>query len=268
MSELQLNIIAIKLQSIKVRIKFFAKYLKHMRLDHNDFFKYFLGRASPKLHFLAEIKGSSNFNLLKIIDISNSQLFQDIFVINELNYMRNGFYVEFGAMNGISGSNTYILEKKFNWTGILCEPSVKYKNSLIENRPDNFIETSCIYSESDTKLLFNDTKADGLSTLDLFSTSDNWDRTIGEKYYVNSISLNDLLEKYNAPSKINYMSIDTEGSEYEILRKLNFDKYTFDVITVEHNFTPARKKIHDLLVSNGYKSKYTSVSSYDDWYVK
>ena len=44
--------------------------------------------------------------------------------------MRNEFYVEFGAMDGISGSNTYILEKEFNWTGILCEPSIKYKNSL------------------------------------------------------------------------------------------------------------------------------------------
>ena len=69
-------------------------------------------------------------------------------------------------MNGISGSKRSLLEKKFNWTGILCAPSVKYKNSLIENRLNNFIETSCIYSESDTELLFNDTKADGLSTLD------------------------------------------------------------------------------------------------------
>ena len=265
---MQPNIIAIKLQSIKVRIKFFAKFLKHIRLNYNDFFKYFFGRASPKLHFLAEIKSSSNLNLLKIINTSNSQLFQDIFVINELNYMRNGFYVEFGAMDGISGSNTYILEKEFNWTGILCEPSIKYKNSLIENRPNNYIETSCVYSKSDIKLLFNDTKADGLSTLDSFSTSDNWDRTIGEKYYVNSISLNDLFKKYQAPSKINYMSIDTEGSEYEILKKLDFTKYTFEVITVEHNFTPAREKLHDLLVSNGYKRKYASVSSFDDWYAK
>ena len=47
----------------------------------------------------------------------------------------------------------------------------------------------------------------------------------GKKYRIKTISLEDLLLKYNAPVVIDYLSMDTEGSEYEILSAFNFDKY-------------------------------------------
>ena len=57
--------------------------------------------------------------LLKI----NSQLRQDLFVLNELDFKENGYFVEFGATDGIKLSNSYLLEKSFNWNGILAEPA-------------------------------------------------------------------------------------------------------------------------------------------------
>ena len=62
-------------------------------------------------------------------------------------------------------------------------------------------------------------------------------------YQVNTISPNDPLIKYNAPKKIDYLTIDTQGSEFDILNTLNFDEYSFQVITCEHNYTSNHEKI-------------------------
>ena len=85
---------------------------------------------------------------------------------------------------------------------------------------------------------------------------------------VETISLVDLLKKYNAPKHIDYLSIDTEGSEFDILENFDFNTYSFSVITCEHNYTPMRDKIYDLLTSKGYERKLTEVSRWDDWYIK
>jgi hypothetical protein len=89
-----------------------------------------------------------------------------------------------------------------------------------------------------------------------------------QTYHVPSISLEDLLLSNNAPYHIDYLSIDTESSEYEILNAFDFSKYHNEVITCEHNFTKSRKKIYNLLVNNGYKRVYEGISQFDDWYVK
>ncbi|MBK7635080.1 MAG: FkbM family methyltransferase [Saprospiraceae bacterium] len=59
---------------------------------------------------------------------------------------------------------------------------------------------------------------------------------------------------------IDYLSIDTEGSEYDILSSFNFDRYTFGIITVEHNYTAYRDRIKDLLESKGYRRVLTNLS--------
>ena len=87
------------------------------------------------------------------------------------------------------------------------------------------------------------------------------------EYSVNTISLNDLLEKNNSPKVIDYLSIDTEGSEFEILNSFDFSKYEIKIITVEHNYTQSREKIFNLLSINGYNRVLTDVSAYDDWYL-
>lgn len=80
--------------------------------------------------------------------------------------------------------------------------------------------------------------------------------------------MNDLLIKHKAPKYIDYLSIDVEGSEYEILNAFDFNLYSIGVITVEHNFSAQREKIFTLLTSKGYKRKYENLSYWDDWYVK
>ena len=58
----------------------------------------------------------------------------------------------------------------------------------------------------------------------------------GIRVGVPAITLLQLLNKHNAPVVVDYLSIDTEGAEWEILRDFDFSKYTFLTITVEHNY--------------------------------
>ena len=82
---------------------------------------------------------------------------------------------------------------------------------------------------------------------------------------VKTITLLDILNKASAPSFIEYMSLDTEGTEFEILKNFDFEKYTFGLIDVEHNYLePRRTMIRDLLVSNGYI--YLGENKWDDMY--
>lgn len=127
----------------------------------------------------------------------------------------------------------------------------------------------CVWKDSNSILTFNETDAPELSTVDIYSDKDGHkeSRQSGRKYQVKTISLNDLLRKYNAPKHIDYLSIDTEGSEFEILKSLDFEEYSFGVITCEHNFMQERDEIYSLLTQKGYKRLFKNISRWDDWYV-
>ncbi len=71
-----------------------------------------------------------------------------------------------------------------------------------------------------------------------------------------------------APAVVDYLSIDTEGSEFEILDAFDFRQRQFRVITCEHNHGPQRQRIYELLTRQGYVGRYEMYSGPDDWYVK
>ena len=74
------------------------------------------------------------------------------------------------------------------------------------------------------------------------------------------------MDFHNAPSKIDFISIDTEGSEYEILSGFDFFKFevVFFAIETSHN----ESKIKDLMLQNGYSQIYRSASGWDRWFIK
>lgn len=199
-----------------------------------------------------------------------SQLGQEIFALIESDFKRNGYFVEFGATNGLELSNTHLLEKEFGWTGILAEPAKTWHEELHKNRSCN-IETQCVWSKSGEILSFHESDSAVLSTVDSLRTmadANRDHRLAGKQYDVQTISLEDLLKKYAAPKIIDYLSIDTEGSEYEILSNFNFDAYDIRAITCENNYMPDREEIFRLLTSKGFFRVHTSKSKWDDWYTK
>jgi FkbM family methyltransferase len=206
----------------------------------------------------------------KDVILSNfrSQFGQDIFALSLLGPNSPGFFVEFGATNGIDLSNTYLLESHFGWRGILCEPASVWHRQLKKNRIA-IIDSRCVFSESGLSLTFLETGSPELSTINGFGESDEHAKTrlANRSYQVETVSLMDLLKQHNAPTHIDFLSIDTEGSELEILSTFDFSQYTFGGICIEHNFTPNRPKIKRLLDSKGYLQVHPGISEYDDWFV-
>ncbi|MEJ6401813.1 FkbM family methyltransferase [Yoonia sp. 2307UL14-13] len=200
---------------------------------------------------------------------SYAQYRQDIFALIITRFKTGGYFVDFGATDGIGSSNSYVLEKDYGWTGILAEPARVWHDDLRKNRSAH-IETDCVWSETGKTLKFSETKDPYLSTLASFRQSDEHRRARAKPitYDVTTISLMDLLRKYDAPRQIDYLSIDTEGSEFDILRHFDFDAYDISVITCEHNYTKSREDIRQLLESSGYRRAFHAISRYDDWYVK
>lgn len=148
----------------------------------------------------------------------------------------------------------------------MAEPAKIWHYALLSNRT-TAIETDCVWRETGETLLFNEVSNEkhigALSTQESFTNVDNHARvrsTASMTYNVKTISLSDMLKKHNAPREIDYLSIDTEGSEFQILNSFNFDKYDIKIITCGHNYTPVREKIHSLLTRNGYDRKYSEFS--------
>lgn len=223
--------------------------------------------SQEDLNYLAHQKLELNY-LLRFSSQSKSQLSQDVFVLSETGFKRGGYFVEFGGTDGVKFSNSHLLEKEFGWSGIVAEPAKVWAEDLVKNR-NCHIEFDCVWSKTGETLEFNEVGAAELSTIDSFSDNDEHAkaREVGSKYQVSTISLVDLLRKYDAPKEIDYLSIDTEGSEYEILSAFDFNEYKIKIITCEHNYTPMREKIFELLSSKGYARRYPYMSLLDDWYV-
>lgn len=219
---------------------------------------------------IREVPKDFQDDFVQEVGYSRSQLMQDLFVLTEVGLRRRqGFFVEFGASDGISLSNTWLLEKRMGWKGILAEPARCWHESLTRNRTCA-IDTDCVWSRSGEQLDFDEVSVGEFSTLSRFSKSDGHAEARVDKtsYQVPTVSLNDLLRRHGAPAEPDYLSIDTEGSEFSILKELDFARFNFKVITCEHNYTPMREQIRQLLEQAGYRRKHVELSRFDDWYVR
>jgi FkbM family methyltransferase len=201
---------------------------------------------------------------------SRAQMLQDLYVTYKLGESGGRFFVEFGATDGVLLNNTYRLEKDLGWTGILAEPMPTWHAKLRANRGAK-IDFRCVWAKSGEKLEFlAANRYPELSSLtayaegDLHAASRHVDSEI---LLVHTVSLNDLLREHGAPQSIDYLSVDTEGSELDILNAFDFDAFRVRVITVEHNFkTEVRESIWRLLQANGFVREFDLFSKADDWY--
>ena len=199
---------------------------------------------------------------------SRAQLQQDFFVLQEVGVKRHGFFVEVGACDGLLFSNTVLLEKDLGWNGILVEPAKVFWEGLNENRTCS-LDSRCVWKFSGKTIDFIETTEPELSTVAAFLELDGAARKEAARYPVETVSLNDLLSQHSAPNRIDYISLDTEGSEYVILSSFDFDKYDVKIFTVEHNYTSNRERVYEIMTSNGYQRKHhDSYSRWDDWYSK
>ena len=87
--------------------------------------------------------------------MSKSQLGQELEVIKFYNNKERGFFIEIGASDGLELSNTYLLETKYKWKGICCEPIPKKFEKLVKNRPNSICYKEAVYNQSGLILAFD-----------------------------------------------------------------------------------------------------------------
>jgi FkbM family methyltransferase len=216
----------------------------------------------------SELSDPAKVKFCKILPQSYSQLNQDVLALIINGMTQNNYFVEFGAAGGKVGSNTFLLESKYSWRGIVAEPARSYKPELEETRKCD-IDFRCVYSHSGLFLEFLECKTSMLSTISGYEKSDTLadDRKVKSAYSVETVSLLDLLDQYKAPGTIGYISIDTEGSEFTILENFDFGRYTFNFMSIEHNSPEQDHRLEQLLEPLGYIRILRDLSQFDSWYV-
>jgi FkbM family methyltransferase len=181
---------------------------------------------------------------------------------------KNGFYVDVGAHDGISLNNTLYFEKNNNWSGINIEPIKEVFDKLVINRPNN-INLNCAVCNNDgeTDFLCNRGYTEMLSGI-----KDNFDirhlqrleienkdnGSITEVIKVETKKLETILDE-NDISHINYLSIDVEGAEFEVIKSINFDKVFIDVIGFENNYPDVSVPIVEYLHNKGFIIIHTTI---------
>jgi hypothetical protein len=190
---------------------------------------------------------------------SNSpRVCNDLFVLQQLSSRRDGYFVEAGALDGIHGSNTWLLERDYGWCGICVEPDSGLFSELVNNRT-SFCVKACLYSDRREVTFVEGVRGWGGIEPHLFpQTHEHWKR--GRRTVLETTTLAEVLDEHRAPSVIDYLSLDTEGTEHIILKTFPFDRYTFRVVTIEGN------RCNDLLAANGYRmveNPFTAEETYE-----
>jgi hypothetical protein len=173
---------------------------------------------------------------------------QDKFVLNVLKGKKNGYFLEIGSNDPIKYNNSYLLESKYDWKGIMVEIDSRFLSSYKEHRPNSIH-------------IIND---------------------------ATQVDYKKVFEENNAPLSFDYLQIDLEvnnGSTLMTLQKLDneiFDTYKFATVTFEHdiyhtNFANTRLESRNIFKKRGYICVFEDINNqgdgplcpypYEDWYV-
>lgn len=207
-----------------------------------------------------EIAFQSAFSALHRHPKSYSQLGADLVAYALHNGKKDGFYVDIGAHNGVEISNTLLFEN-LGWEGFCVEANPKTFEALRKNRKCDCYNLA-VFSKNVGALKMATTSASALDSLEVNLTENHRKRMQYEGgrdeklrfVEVQSASFGEIMAHYPRVTHIDFMSLDIEGGELEVLKGIDFEKYTFSLMAIEHNgVKSAIDGITALLESKGYK---------------
>lgn len=173
-----------------------------------------------------------------------SQAGQDFWVYGEVfNEMKNGYFVDIGAHDGIYLNNTYVLERRYGWRGLCVEANPAGFALLKKNR-----RAVCVNVCLDAKEGFVDFAQRGLMGGIIGPDTFNKDGEACGVVRAKTQTLNHLFKEMTVPREIDYLSMDIEGAEESVLKEFNFKDYTFKCVTIEH----PPDTLKEIFTGNGY----------------
>ncbi|XP_013390110.1 uncharacterized protein LOC106158598 [Lingula anatina] len=171
-------------------------------------------------------------NLTDTSKIHYSQWGQSQIVDAILRGRRGGFYVECGAWDGETNSNSLFFEKSRNWTGLLVEPDPLNFEKLSRKHRNAYLSPTCITARP-TKVDFQFSKTSDAGSINPLTKK----KVIGKNRML-CLPIASLLLSIGQ-THVDYFSLDVESIELEILREFPWDKITVDVWTIEvHRYLP------------------------------
>jgi FkbM family methyltransferase len=195
-----------------------------------------------------------------------SQAGQDRWICSmfEPNNSSPGYFLDIGAYDGMNASNSFLLEQ-LGWNGICVEPNVEEFNKL--NQIRNCFKYNVAVTNYDGYCLFEGEGQGGAIVND-----------INKQNNVKCLTVETILRETNAPKIIEYMSVDVEGAEMEVLEKTPFGEYEIVAMTVEHNAyangPELKNKIYNFLTPIGYTCVHEATAphfgqnvNFESWYM-
>ena len=168
------------------------------------------------------------------------------------------YFVDLAANDPISDSNTVVLEKVMNWTGLCIEANPSYVSKLKQKRNCKVVQAA-VSNTNDKNVVF--VKNHVLGGI-LSSEFDNVEINNKETFKTTTRRLEDILVEANVPSKIGYLSLDVEGAEEAALpANFPFDRYVFSLITIER----PPPLLNTRLFANGYL--FVRNHNFDTFYI-
>ncbi len=208
----------------------------------------------------------------KLKYFSQSQCKQDYFVDQILGGKTEGVFLDIGAYDGVTFSNSYFFEKSRNWQGLCIEPLPSMFKELKKNRGcpclngavtevDEIVEFTEVYEGHAMLSGVSKYRSDQHKK----RTSEDISRDGGKikAIQVQGYSPKTIFEKYDL-KKIDYLSLDIEGGEYEVLKSIDFKTVDITCLTVENN--PGNKRTTPLMRKAGYH--LVGMLGCDNFYIK
>jgi hypothetical protein len=206
---------------------------------------------------------------------SYAQLQQDLFVLWRSKGKQGGTFVEFGASNGVTNSNSLMLERDYGWGGLLIEALPWHRRDIVRARPDAELVIGAVdptYPAAPKSLEIM-ASAGHLSSLVGFAENDEHAtrrKQTGAKIKVPAINLHDALRSTFGNHRIDFMSIDVEGPELAILQGFDFMEFPVGCLCVEVNDREQdRAEITSLMSERGYTTVFGQrITRNDLWFVR
>lgn len=169
---------------------------------------------------------------------------------------RNGVFAEIGAIDGLITSNTLAYEKFLGWTGLLVEANPVHETAIKKNRPNCKLEMVAVTESGlDTVSFLVCKGVTGWSGVEKSIEPQHLDRIMKRQEPVETVEvpaedLSHLLAKHKL-FKIDYLSLDIEGAEYDALRDFDFRSFDIEILDIENNFET--EDVRKIMLKNGYE---------------
>ena len=212
-----------------------------------NFFKYFYYlHYRPKIFFPK--KNYSTFG-------------EDLVVKKFFRHKKKGFYVDIGCYHPLEGNNTYLLFKK-GWSGINVDVNSLSIDLFNYNRKKDFNVNVAVSNQNKKLKIYFRKKINMLNTSSKKLAKIHFRNGYQERL-IKSSTLNSIISRTKFKKKIDFLNIDVEGNELNVLKSLNFLKYRPKLICVEiHNHEKMYNKnldylkrnvVYKFLINKGYK---------------